>query len=154
MAERSSEIPPNVSGTPRIGSPIDEQLLVLRRRQVEDPGRGRGGHPDAGPSARAGPGERPAGRGRGPEAAPRDGEHRLLGLLAQPDAVEQLTLRHPVERGDGEADRVAGLAGRDAVLAAGAEVPRQGHARNVTPSYNFRHGPRRCPGSHVAPTRS
>ena len=94
-----------------LGDDVDEHLLVLGRGQVEDAARRRGrrrGRPAAAP-ARAG--ERAAGRRRGPEPAAGHGEDGLLGLLAQPDPVEQVALGQPVQRGDGVADRVARLVG-------------------------------------------
>jgi len=68
------------------------------------------------------PGERPAGRGSRPEAAPGDREHRLLRLATQADPVEELAPGEPVQGGDGVPDRVAGLAAGDPVPAAGTQA--------------------------------
>ena len=155
IAERSSEMPPSASGTPRIGSPIsrlasssclgrgagssasaaagrthlggelgdhvDEHLLVLGRGQVEDArgcaggGRGRRASPRLPARAKVA-----AGGGDRLEAAAGRREDGLLGLLAQPEPVEQVALGEPVEAGDGEADRVARLSAATAVPAARA----------------------------------
>src|SRR5262249_13127646 len=96
--------------------------------------------PGVAPSS--GAGERATRRGGGAEPAARDREHRLLGLLAQSDPVEQVAAREPVERRHGVPDRVARLAACDAVLpavpASGTEVLEEQHADNVTPSYILR----------------
>ena len=169
MAERSSEMPPSASGTPRIGSPIsrlalssasgasqvslasaaagrttsvgelrhhvDQHLLVLGGRQVEDALRLRGRRPDAGLALVARPRERAAGVGHRLEPAAGDREDRLLGRLAELDLVDQVALGEPVEAGDQVADRVALRRARHAVLAARLEAVDEGHAVTVTLSY-------------------
>ncbi len=162
-AERSSEMPPSCSGTPRIGSPISRLALSRSSGAVQvslaSAAAGRttsaansvttstsicsssvgvrskvpvaagGGHPDPGRATLAASLEGPAGGTGGLEAAAGHREHGLLGLPAQAEPVDDLALRELVQREHGQADRVAGLAAAQSVLAAG--VPGgsdEGHA--------------------------
>ena len=119
--------------------------LVLGRGQVEDAARlGAGGPLPCGPPARAG--ERATGGGRDPEAVAGGRVDDLLGLLAQADAVDQVALGQPVDGGDGEADGVARLAGRQPVATTRPEAVEEGHDTNVTPSYTLDQRPPRGAG--------
>ena len=87
-----------------LGDHVDEHLLVLGRREVEDAARPRrrGAPAPDFPRWPALAKTRPA-RRRGPEAAAGHREDRLLGLPAQPDPVEEVALGQPVHRRDGVA---------------------------------------------------
>ena len=111
-----------------LGDHVDQQLLVLGGREVELAGRLGRRRADAVLAARARPGERPAGPGHGAEPAAGDGEDRLLGLLAQPEPVEEVGLGEPAQAGDEVADRVPRLGGRDPVPPARTKVRKQRHA--------------------------
>ena len=126
-----------------LGHHVDEQLLVLCGGQVELAGRLRRRSADACPAALAGAGEGAAGPGHRAEPAAGDREHRLLGLLAQPQPVEEVGLGEPAQTGDEVSDRVARLRGRHPVPSARSKVLEQGHAPTVTPSYTAGY---RCSG--------
>ena len=109
---------------------VEEHRLVVGRREVEDAARrGVGGTcPGRAPS---GAGEGPTGGGRHPEAVARGRVDRVLGLLAQAHPVDEVALRQPVDRGDRETDRVAGLAGGQPVATTRPEVADEGHGSQV-----------------------
>ena len=101
-----------------LGHDVDEHLLVLAGREVEDAGGlGRG-------DARAGAlaalaGELAAHRAHGLEARARRGVDDLLRGLAQVEPVQRRALGEPVEQRDGEPDRVGLLRGGEPAAAAG-----------------------------------
>ena len=87
-------------------------------------------------------------------------ESTALAGPAQPELVEDLRGGEPVERGDGQADGVAGLALGQSVAATGAQqrpgqqggralVLRGSHDINVTVSYTPRHTLVPCRGSRI-----
>ena len=126
---------------------VDEHLLVLGRRQVEDAARRRVGGPGARRCARpARANVRPAAVADAEAVAGR-GVDGLLGLLAQADAVDEVALREPVDGGDGEPDGVAASRGtttRGDRPAGGCCS--EGHGSNVTLSYTLDQRPPRGAG--------
>ena len=117
---------------------VDEHLLVLGGREVEDALAGRRGSAGACTLA-AGLLELTA-RGRHrPEALAGAREDDLLGLLAQTDAVEEVALGQLVQRRHGVPDRVTLLSAGQPVPAGGRQARHEAladvHAANVTVSY-------------------